>query len=207
MTQYGIRGPDEWITDKGSVMLGKDQREFNNAGSAALGRLKLQGALTRSSDVYFYTAGDDFWQVWNNGDKERGLGLQTTARELGFGANTGIELDEADGTRPRSRVEAGGRERDVADRRRRSRRTARGIRPTTSSPRSVRATSPSRRCSSRTRTPRSRTAARCGSRTSSVDVTRPDTTTSLSDVRAEGDPAGRDRPERARRDARRVRRA
>jgi penicillin-binding protein 2 len=100
MNEWAIRGPDEWITDKGSVKLGKDQREFKNAGQAALGRLKLQGALTRSSDVYFYTAGNDFWQTWNNGDKDRGLGLQKTAAELGFGANTGVELDEANGTIP-----------------------------------------------------------------------------------------------------------
>ena len=65
-----------------------------------MGRLKLQGALTRSSDVYFYTAGNDFWQAWNNGDQNKGLGLQKTAEEFGFGANTGVELDEADGTIP-----------------------------------------------------------------------------------------------------------
>jgi penicillin-binding protein 2 len=100
MTNYGIRSADEWITDRGSVKLGKDQRQFNNAGQTALGRLKLQGALTRSSDVYFYTAGDAFWKTWNNGDTERGLGLQTTAREWGFGATTGVELDEARGTVP-----------------------------------------------------------------------------------------------------------
>jgi penicillin-binding protein 2 len=100
MTKWGIRSADEWITDRGSVKLGKDERQYNNAGQASLGRLKLQGAITRSSDVYFYTAGDEFWQAWNNGDTERGLGLQTTAREWGFGASTGIELDEARGSVP-----------------------------------------------------------------------------------------------------------
>jgi penicillin-binding protein 2 len=100
MTQYSIRGPSDWITDKGTVTLGKDKRVFHNAGNAALGRVQLQTALTRSSDVYFYTAGDAFWQAWNSGDKNRGLGLQTTAHEFGFGAPTGVELDEASGTVP-----------------------------------------------------------------------------------------------------------
>ena len=100
MNTFGIRNPNVWINDNGSVRLGRDQRLFRNAGSQALGRLQLQGAITRSSDVYFYTAGNDFWQVWNSGDTERGLGLQTTARELGFGAKTGVEIDEAPGTIP-----------------------------------------------------------------------------------------------------------
>jgi penicillin-binding protein 2 len=100
MTQYGIRSPNEWLTDKGTVRLGKDQRLFRNAGSAALGRVNLQSAITRSSDVYFYTAGNAFWQRWAGGDKAAGLGLQQTAREFGFGAPTGIELDESRGTIP-----------------------------------------------------------------------------------------------------------
>jgi penicillin-binding protein 2 len=100
MTKFGIRGPNDWINDQGSVVLGKDKRRFRNAGETRLGRLKLEGAITKSSDVYFYTGGDAFWQVWNGGDTERGLGLQTTAREFGFGANTGIELDEALGSVP-----------------------------------------------------------------------------------------------------------
>jgi penicillin-binding protein 2 len=100
MTRYGIRGPNEWFTDEGKVVLGKDKREYRNAGSARLGRVKLDGAITRSSDTYYYTAGNEFWQAWNAGDVERGLGLQTTAREFGFGATTGVELDEGRGTVP-----------------------------------------------------------------------------------------------------------
>jgi penicillin-binding protein 2 len=100
MTKYGIRSPNDWLTDKGFVKLGKDQRRFNNAGSTALGRVNLQSAITRSSDVYFYTAGNEFWQVWNAGDKTRGLGLQQTARDFGFGSTTGVELDEGNGTVP-----------------------------------------------------------------------------------------------------------
>ena len=100
MARYGIRGPDEWIRDNGSVRLGADQRLFRNAGSRALGPVNLRLALTKSSDVYYYTAGEEFWQIWNAGDVERGRGLETTAREFGFGAKTGIELDEAAGVVP-----------------------------------------------------------------------------------------------------------
>ena len=85
-----------------------------------------------------------FWQTWNDGDKERGLGIQTTARELGFGATTGIELDEADGHGPRSRR---GRRRSptanykTAQQKQRERRVVPGRRHL--QPRSARATSSS----------------------------------------------------------------
>jgi penicillin-binding protein 2 len=97
-TRYGVRSHDEWIEDDGVVHL--RDRDWRNAGSVALGDVDLQRAITRSSDVYFYTIGDEFWQIWKDGDTERGLGLQTTARELGFGAPTGIELDETRGLVP-----------------------------------------------------------------------------------------------------------
>ena len=117
MTQYGIRGPNDTVLDKGTVTLGKDKRVFHNAGQRrARSRVSCQSAITRSSDVYFYTAGDGFWQAWNAGDKDRGLGLQTTAHEFGFGAPTGVELDEADGHGARPRVEAGPRRQDLAHR-------------------------------------------------------------------------------------------
>ena len=90
------------------MKLGKDQREFKNAGRPRSGRVNLQRALTVSSDVYFYTAGDDFWQVWNNGDKERGPRHPDDGRASSASARTtGIELDEADGPDPRPGVEAG----------------------------------------------------------------------------------------------------
>ena len=59
-----------------------------------------RSALTRSSDTYFYTAGDAFWNAWNAGDKDNGLGLQTEARDFGFGAKTGVEVDESPGRVP-----------------------------------------------------------------------------------------------------------
>ena len=100
MTRYGVRNANEWITDRGFVILGADDRRFSNAGSHALGRVNLREAITKSSDVYYYTGGASFWQIWKSGDTERGQGMQTVANELGFGATTGIELDEAKGTIP-----------------------------------------------------------------------------------------------------------
>jgi penicillin-binding protein 2 len=52
-----------------------------------------------SSDVYFYNAGNDFWNIWKL-DPKRGLGIQQVARQLGFGQPTGIELGEAAGRIP-----------------------------------------------------------------------------------------------------------
>ena len=51
-----------------------------------------------SSDVFFYNAGNEFWNVYRDegGDAlqahERGLGIQAVARAFGFGAPTGISL-------------------------------------------------------------------------------------------------------------------
>ena len=95
MTKYGIRSVSEPFDDTGSVPL--DGTTYTNANSDAFGTVDLQQALTVSSDAYFYTVGNEFWQVWKAGDTRSGLGLQTEARELGFGAATGFELDEQDG--------------------------------------------------------------------------------------------------------------
>ena len=189
------------------MKLGKDQREFKNAGKAALGprQARKVRSLVRATSTSTRPA-TTFWQTWNNGDKERGLGLQKTAAEFGFGANTGRRARRS---RRHASPIPSGRRRSRTRRgrpRRRSRRTASGTRPTTSSPQSVRAASPSRRCSSPTRTRRSPTAARCGSRTSKRRVNDPTRATPLSAVHAAGDPADQHRCERARRDARRVRR-
>jgi penicillin-binding protein 2 len=50
--------------------------------------------------VYFYTGGLNFWKLYRDGDHQRGLAIQQVARELGFGKDTGIELDEATGRIP-----------------------------------------------------------------------------------------------------------
>jgi penicillin-binding protein 2 len=56
--------------------------------------------LTVSSDVYFYNAGNLFWEKWYAGDQHTGLGIQQVASQLGFGRMTGIELNEAPGRVP-----------------------------------------------------------------------------------------------------------
>jgi penicillin-binding protein 2 len=98
MTKDGIKGVGDYYNDVGKVTIG--DTTFHNAKDEQFGPVNLQQALTVSSDAYFYTVGNDFWKVWANGDKERGLGIQSEARALGFGAPTGIELDETDGRVP-----------------------------------------------------------------------------------------------------------
>jgi len=98
MTKYGIRGVGDYYNDTGQVAL--EGTVFHNASKESFGPVDLQQALTVSSDAYFYTVGNQFWQVWKAGDQTRGLGLQSEARELGFGAATGFELAEAAGRVP-----------------------------------------------------------------------------------------------------------
>ena len=61
---------------------------FRNAGSIRYGRVDVERALTVSSDVFFYTLGERFWE------RRRDLGdeMQETAVELGLGVQTGIPL-------------------------------------------------------------------------------------------------------------------
>jgi penicillin-binding protein 2 len=98
MTKDGIRSIGDYYNDVGKVTIGDST--FHNAKDEQFGPVNLQQALTVSSDAYFYTVGNDFWNVWNSGARARGLGIQTEARALGFGAPTGVELDEAQGRVP-----------------------------------------------------------------------------------------------------------
>ena len=61
---------------------------FFNADRAALGTLDLSGALTRSSDAYFYKVSDDLY--WIDGPEQ--WAIQDMARSLGFGSPTGVQL-------------------------------------------------------------------------------------------------------------------
>ena len=61
---------------------------FRNTDSTALGAVDLSVALTRSSDVYFYDLG---YRI-GIGQVTNPWAIQDTARELGFGAVTGIQL-------------------------------------------------------------------------------------------------------------------
>jgi len=98
MNTFGIRPYNVYYNDVGKVFIGNDW--FYNDKSTSNGSVALAQALTVSSDTYFYTAGDAFWNAWNAGDTARGLGLEETARSLGFDHKTGIEIDEAAGRIP-----------------------------------------------------------------------------------------------------------
>ncbi|MBV8161967.1 MAG: hypothetical protein JO265_13675, partial [Acidimicrobiia bacterium] len=83
------------VVDGGSVRIGN--RVFKNAGGEANGRLNIVRAITVSSDVFFYTLGNQFWVQRS----QYGDGIQNEARQLGLGKKTGIALPfEAGGRIP-----------------------------------------------------------------------------------------------------------
>jgi penicillin-binding protein 2 len=91
--QSGLITPDTVLYDPGSLTVG--DLVFRNAGDVAHGALALRQALTVSSDVFFYQLGRD---MDGRGD---GNALQTWARRLSIGRETGIDLpDEASGFMP-----------------------------------------------------------------------------------------------------------
>lgn len=73
--------------DKGSLRVGN--RTFRNAGGRAWGRVNVRRALAVSSDVFFYTLGASFW---NQRGQHGETPIQDTAREMGMGEKTGIDL-------------------------------------------------------------------------------------------------------------------
>jgi penicillin-binding protein 2 len=77
------------INDTGSLKVAGT--DFPNDGHAVYGRINLPRAITVSSDVYFYTLGANFWQLFHKGDA-KGNSIQDTARKYGFGAKSGIDL-------------------------------------------------------------------------------------------------------------------
>jgi penicillin-binding protein 2 len=98
LNKYGVVGASQYFDDQGSIHIG--DRDFKNDNGAVNGYVNLARALTVSSDVYFYNAGNLFWQRWYAGDQQGGLGIQQVASELGFGHTSGIELNEAEGRVP-----------------------------------------------------------------------------------------------------------
>ena len=80
--EEGVITPATPIVDDGEFELG--DRVFKNAKDAVFGTLTLPGALTVSSDVFFYTLGAEM-----NG---RGPVLQEWAKRLGVGRRTGIDI-------------------------------------------------------------------------------------------------------------------
>lgn len=67
---------------------------FQNAGAIAFGKVNLARALAVSSDVYYYKLG---YQFWTERGRHGTTPIQETARQLGLGEKTGIEISEARG--------------------------------------------------------------------------------------------------------------
>lgn len=94
--QTGVADANRYITDTGSIKLCSvydptSCRVFNGWNQAGLGSVNVVGALARSSDIYFYTVAggnpNDGAMPYVGGDR-----LAYWARQLGLGAQTGIEL-------------------------------------------------------------------------------------------------------------------
>ena len=99
LNQYNVFGAASYVLRRrGHATF--ENTFFQNDNGEQNGEVNLQKALTVSSDVYFYNAGNEFWKRWKLGDTTTGLGIQTVAGQLGFGKPTGIELDEASGRIP-----------------------------------------------------------------------------------------------------------
>lgn len=96
----GLVAPETVVNDEGVFVIPEcvGRCQFQNAGRNRYGLVDLPRALAVSSDVYFYELGADLWV------RRKELGesaLQDTAKQLGFGAKTGISLpSEAAGRVP-----------------------------------------------------------------------------------------------------------
>jgi penicillin-binding protein 2 len=89
--QRGIISADAPFVDAGCITVGRLHQKFCNSGNVANGTLSgLADALRVSSDVYFYTIGE-------NANPLTGEVIQTWARKLGLGAPTGIDLPSEQG--------------------------------------------------------------------------------------------------------------
>jgi penicillin-binding protein 2 len=81
----GVSTPQTVINDPGSITIGGEK--FEDSEGVGFGDVDLVEALKFSSDVYFYTLGDE---MWNTG------ALQHWAHLLGIGRPTGIDLPGAE---------------------------------------------------------------------------------------------------------------
>jgi penicillin-binding protein 2 len=90
----GVVQPSDPFDDQGCIKIGANQEERCNAGHQALGTVDMTSALSKSSDVYFYTMGLRLNPLG-------GQPLQQWARRLGLGHTTGIDVPgEFEGTVP-----------------------------------------------------------------------------------------------------------
>jgi penicillin-binding protein 2 len=102
----------------GCFSFGNESDQRCNAGRAVLGTQNLPGALAVSSDVYFYSVGNDFWNAYRDEGKAAGHtgdlagdalpdaqhpvgnAMQHVARTYGFGESTGLGLGDQAGVIP-----------------------------------------------------------------------------------------------------------
>lgn len=88
----GLREPNTPFVDTGSFTLENcrgAQCTFRNAGSTAYGTVDLARAITVSSDAYFYSVGQDFWNARGRLGEEA---LQESARLFGLNQESGVPL-------------------------------------------------------------------------------------------------------------------
>ena len=100
--ESGIITPETSVYDDGCIELGN--QKFCNARKESYGYVSLAHALTVSSDIYFYSLGNDLWRTYyksvadggEDGDKGTshpiGYAIQNTARDYGMDQPTGVAL-------------------------------------------------------------------------------------------------------------------
>jgi penicillin-binding protein 2 len=86
----GVVQPGDVIDDNGCIKIGANHEERCNAGKQPLGSVNMTSALSKSSDVYFYTMGERLNPLG-------GQPLQKWARRMGLGHTTGIDVPGEDG--------------------------------------------------------------------------------------------------------------
>ncbi len=96
----GLIKANDTVDDTGSISVGNPPRIFRNAFGQINGRVNVSEALTKSSDVFFYQVGANFWDEKNRA-RFGATPIQEMARSLGMGSPTQIELPfEASGRVP-----------------------------------------------------------------------------------------------------------
>jgi penicillin-binding protein 2 len=108
--EHGEAVPSTTFDDKGCLNFGNPPQAFCNAGKTPHGIVDLAHAIEVSSDLYFYNLGFKFWITLKGNNKtnpptppdaKNGYGIQTVARQFGFGRSTTVGLpQEASGRIP-----------------------------------------------------------------------------------------------------------
>jgi penicillin-binding protein 2 len=106
--EHGEAVPSTTFDDHGFISFGNPPTIFYNAGKTPHGIVDLAHAIEVSSDVYFYNLGFKFWRTLAGDpknhvapDPKNGFGIQTVARQFGFGRATTVGLpQEASGRIP-----------------------------------------------------------------------------------------------------------